>query len=425
MKEQLKNKFLTFESQLNGEKKSALHNMRRASLELLLKEGLPGVKSESYKYSKITRAISKELSALSIGADTPTPIEVNDIPVAFKPGYHVFYNGHYHPPSSYQSDEEQLRITWNDADTDSLAPSKEQDPFELLNQTFTRGTLTINVCRNAIIDRPLIIVHLNDASSCGVLSSASVHLDIGENAQISVIEFFMGQGKNSSVANSCCSAALRKNANLDLVKIGEDTDQTLRVDNTTVNLSDNARLNSFVFNASGKMIRNNLKVNVDGQNCEAHLNGLYLPAGYAHIDNQTTVDHLQPNSQSNELYKGIITDHARAVFNGRIFVRPDAQKTNAFQSNKNILLAETAKVNTKPQLEIWADDVKCSHGCTTGQLDKEQLFYLQSRGIGKKQSIGLLLKAFSGEVIGSIRNKEAREHIEHLTEHVLTMPDHE
>jgi Fe-S cluster assembly protein SufD len=153
---------------------------------------------------------------------------------------------------------------------------------------------------------------------------------------------------------------------------------------------------------------------IDGEGVDTHMNGLYLLQGDTLVDNHTVVDHKKPHSQSNELYKGVMDDRAKGVFNGKIYVRPDAQKTNAFQSNRNILLSDTSTINTKPQLEIWADDVKCSHGCTTGQLDEESLFYLRSRGIDKKSAKALLLYAFAGEVISKISNISLREYIDKL-----------
>ncbi|MEP4136102.1 MAG: SufD family Fe-S cluster assembly protein, partial [Cyclobacteriaceae bacterium] len=153
---------------------------------------------------------------------------------------------------------------------------------------------------------------------------------------------------------------------------------------------------------------------IDGENCEGHMNGLYLISGSTHVDNNTTVDHKQPNSFSNELYKGVIDEKARGVFNGKIYVRPDAQKTNAFQSNNNIIMADTATVNSKPQLEIWADDVKCSHGCTTGQLDEDAIFYLRARGISKTRAKALMLNAFAVETLEEIKQDLVKEEIENI-----------
>jgi Fe-S cluster assembly protein SufD len=162
------------------------------------------------------------------------------------------------------------------------------------------------------------------------------------------------------------------------------------------------------------MIRNNINISVDDENCEAHMYGLYLLNGKSHVDNHTVVDHRKPNSFSNELYKGIVDEKANGVFNGKIFVRQEAQKTNAFQSNNNILLSDSATVNTKPQLEIWADDVKCSHGCTVGQMDEEAIFYLRARGIDERSAKAMLLYAFSKDVLENISVEPLRAHLDQL-----------
>ncbi|HEY5690038.1 MAG TPA: SufD family Fe-S cluster assembly protein, partial [Cyclobacteriaceae bacterium] len=175
-----------------------------------------------------------------------------------------------------------------------------------------------------------------------------------------------------------------------------------------------SRVDTFSFTLGGKLIRNNLNIMIDGEGCESHFYGLYLTDGDTLVDNHTVVDHKKPNSFSNELYKGLMDGKSKGVFNGKIFVRPQAQKTNAFQSNRNILLSETSSVNAKPQLEIWADDVKCSHGCTTGQLDTEALFYLQSRGIPKATAKAMLLYAFAGEVIEAIKDEKLRTYIDSI-----------
>jgi Fe-S cluster assembly protein SufD len=160
------------------------------------------------------------------------------------------------------------------------------------------------------------------------------------------------------------------------------------------------------------LVRNNLTVVLDDEYTESHLNGLYLTAGNQVVDNHTVVDHRKPNCNSNELYKGIIEGKSTATFNGKIYVREDAQKTNAFQSNKNILLSQAGTINTKPQLEIYADDVKCSHGSTTGKLDEEKIFYLRARGIGVTNAKKLLMHAFASEVVNTIKIKPLREYVE-------------
>jgi Fe-S cluster assembly protein SufD len=165
---------------------------------------------------------------------------------------------------------------------------------------------------------------------------------------------------------------------------------------------------------NGAIVRNNLNVILEAEYCEAHLYGLYFQGGKSHIDNHTIVDNVKPNCFSNELYKGILNNEASGVFNGKIFVRQDAQKTNAYQSNKNVLLSDAASVNTKPQLEIFADDVKCSHGCTVGQLDEEALFYLRSRGISEKTARFLMIRAFAADILEHIKPAPIRAYVEQL-----------
>lgn len=184
--------------------------------------------------------------------------------------------------------------------------------------------------------------------------------------------------------------------------------------NSVIHQSTSSKLNTFTLTLNGQLVRNNLQILIDGEHCESHFYGLYLLNGNTLADNHTVVDHKKPNSFSNEMYKGIMDGNSKGVFNGKIYVRPHAQKTNAFQSNRNILISDTATVNTKPQLEIWADDVKCSHGCTSGQLDEEALFYLRSRGISETNAKAMLLYAFAAEVLEPIQNETLKAYLDHL-----------
>jgi Fe-S cluster assembly protein SufD len=164
----------------------------------------------------------------------------------------------------------------------------------------------------------------------------------------------------------------------------------------------------------GRLVRNNFNLKLDDQYCEGHLIGAYLATGNQHVDNHTTIDHAKPNCESNEIYKGILGGKSRGVFNGKIFVRQDAQKTNAYQNNKAMLLSDDAVINTKPQLEIFADDVKCSHGATVGQLDEEALFYLRSRGVPEKDAIAMLQYAFVAEALDYVTIEEIREELDEI-----------
>ena len=204
------------------------------------------------------------------------------------------------------------------------------------------------------------------------------------------------------------------NARIEWYKLQNDALHSYFIDQLMVYQERDSNFSATTITLNGNTIRNNVYLALDGENCESHLYGLYAIDGSTHVDHHTAVDHLKPHSFSNELYKGILDDKAGGVFNGKVFVRQDAQKTNAFQSNKNILLSDQATVNTKPQLEIWADDVKCSHGCTTGQIDEEALFYLRTRGLSEKSARALMLYAFALETIEHVENEVLRSYLENL-----------
>jgi Fe-S cluster assembly protein SufD len=261
-----------------------------------------------------------------------------------------------------------------------------------------------------VVEKPILILQFVQASPEGETVHPRSYIQVGKNAKATFIEKVVSLDESSYFLNGVTEINVGENAQVDFYRLQDESKAALEVNNTEVNVPRDATFNSAVISLQGQMIRNNLSINLLDSNAFGNMYGLYLLHGHTHVDNHTNVDHTKPHSESNELYKGILADHSRGVFNGKIFVRQDAQKTNAFQQNNNILLSEDAVINTKPQLEIWADDVKCSHGCTTGQLDEEALFYLRSRGISKESSRGMLLYAFAGEVLEKINNEIFRDY---------------
>ena len=238
---------------------------------------------------------------------------------------------------------------------------------------------------------------------------------MGTQSSLSLIEYVNSPPGQSVYFNNKQSVIeVRENAQLEYTCIQNGLPTDIQINNTAIHLSTAAKASCFTFTFDGQLVRNNLRLTIDGPGVDAHLFGLYLLSKNTIADNHTVVDHKKPNSYSNELYKGVMDGNSKGIFNGKIYVRPQAQKTNAFQSNRNILLSETSTVNTKPQLEIWADDVKCSHGCTTGQLDEEALFYLRSRGISKEMAKGMLLYAFAAETIASMKNETIKNFVDSL-----------
>lgn len=244
-----------------------------------------------------------------------------------------------------------------------------------------------------------------DALPEGSIINSKLIVFVDQGASLSIVEQVHAKGSQRVFSNYVQEIFLAADAHLHYVKSQDISDSMQQVDQTFVHLSDRAKAHTFTFSINGGVLRNNLHFYIQGSGAEAHLNGLYVPAGKQLMDNHTVVDHRVAQAESNELYKGVLMGHATGVFNGKIFVRQDAQQTNAFQSCKNVLASANASMNTKPQLEIWADDVKCSHGTTTGQLSEEALFYLRSRGISLASAKTLLLLAFVQELIDRIEDE--------------------
>jgi Fe-S cluster assembly protein SufD len=242
---------------------------------------------------------------------------------------------------------------------------------------------------------------------------------MGKNAEAKVVEIYQSEGDKICFENVVTEIVVNADARMDYYKIQNQGDNVHHVGTTQVWQDQKSYFYAATITIDGGFIRNNLNIVLDGEHIESHMFGLYIPSGSQHIDNHTLVDHRKPNCESNELYKGVLSDKSTGVFNGKIFVRQDAQKTNAYQNCRNVLTSDSAVMNTKPQLEIWADDVKCSHGTTTGQLNDEVIFYMQSRGIPKAEAIKLQLVAFAEDVVSQLKIQDLKVILEKLIEQKL------
>ncbi|MBE9518667.1 MAG: Fe-S cluster assembly protein SufD, partial [Bacteroidetes bacterium] len=216
------------------------------------------------------------------------------------------------------------------------------------------------------------------------------------------------------LTNSVTEAYTGENADLDLLRLQNEHNNSCQVTNTWINQDRYSRCQHGTITLHGGIVRNNLRINMEGEGAETSALGLFLTDKMQHVDSYTVIEHSNPHSTSNQYYKGVLDDSSTGVFNGKIHVHPDAQKTEAFQTNNNILLSDTAKMHTKPRLEIYADDVKCSHGATVGQIDEEALFYLQSRGIPKEEGRLMLMDAFTWDVISKIKQPSLQDRITEL-----------
>ena len=283
------------------------------------------------------------------------------------------------------------------------------NPFVALNTAFLGGVAVHVVAAGAVVEQPIEIrYHVDEQAGPPAVHPRTLIL-VGANAQCTIVESYSGAGRYFT--NAVTEIVAGENAVVDHYKVQRESLEAFHVATLAAQLGRSASFVTHNISLGGALVRNDVNV-VLSEGTEATVNGLYIVNGAQHIDNHTVIDHARPHGVSHELYKGILDGHAHAVFNGRIIVRQDAQKTDSKQTNKNLVLSDDAVIDTKPELQIHADDVRCTHGATIGQLDAESLFYLQSRGIGKQQARSLLTYAFAQDIIDRIQVPSLREQLE-------------
>ena len=291
-----------------------------------------------------------------------------------------------------------------------------------LNTAFFADGAYVNIPARTILEKP---IHLQFISSGGAgvssLNDPRPHLIgahprvlivMGEQSQAAVVESYAGPAGSEYFTNVVTEVVMHEQAVLDHYKLQHESNQAFHIGAIYVKAARSANCSSHSISLGGALVRNDVVAVLGGEGGHCTLNGLYLVDGHRHVDNHTTIDHAMPNCDSREIYKGILADKARGVFNGKIIVRPDAQKTDAKQTNRALLLSEDAQINSKPELEIFANDVKCTHGAAVGQLDKDAVFYLRSRGIGLVEARHLLIHAFAGDVLNRLPILAVRKGVE-------------
>lgn len=405
---------------------AATADLRKEALANFQRLGLPANKAEEYKYTPLTRALEKNFSFATSNAASKGGINVNALSIPGLTGnVLVFINGIFsREQSSIVSPASEITILTLE---EALAQKPElvlphlgkvashtADPFVAWNTAAWKEGVFIHVPANKIIEQPILIHHIHDVQDGQVMTASRNLVLIEKSSEVTVLEKYDSLGAGNGFSSVVTEGVVAENAGLYWYTIQNDSGNRYQFECKQFNQSNASRVNTYTFTLNGKLVRNNLQLSLDGEGIDSHMYGLYVLGKDTLADNHTVVDHKQPNSFSNELYKGIMEENGKGVFNGKIYVRPNAQKTNAFQANRNILLTDKATVNTKPQLEIWADDVKCSHGCTTGQLDEEAVFYLQARGISKETARAMMLYAFAGEVFDKIKHPAIKAYVDDL-----------
>ncbi len=285
--------------------------------------------------------------------------------------------------------------------------------FVALNTAFAHDGVFIRIRPKTVVERPIHLVFVSAPEGHGpVMSHPRVLALVGAGAEVRIVESYVGGASQVYFANAVAEYVLDENAVVDHYKNQRESTTGFHVGLQAARIGRSGTFLSHAFTLGGQIVRNDAVAILDGEGIDCTLNGLYLSDGERLVDNHTMIDHAKPHCGSHELYKGILAGRSRAVFNGKIIVRPDAQKTDAKQTNRALLLSDAAQINTKPQLEIFADDVKCTHGAAVGQLDEEALFYLRARGLSASQARDMMIHAFAGDILNRVKIDTLRAQLE-------------
>ena len=407
---------------LNGASTPLLAGTRQEAMDLFLEMGFPTTRDEDWRYTRLDPLWKTEFEpALEVPSDLVPTAEVNSWSPFDAGGIQlVFINGHY---AEGLSSTDLVPRDWLvcslaqacEKHQNLVEPhlnrhvSFEEQAFVALNTAFAQDGAFIQIGKGGSSEHPIHLLFLSTDVDGNVFSSPKNLIVAEAGSRARVVETYVGCGQNPSLTNVVSEIVVEERANLDHYKVQRGGNDTIHLDTMQMVASSNATFKSTCITVGGFLTRNNVATVLDGEEIDSTLNGLYLVDGEEHIDNHTLIEHAQPNCGSHEFYKGVLSGSATAAFRGRILVRRPAQKTDAYQSNQNLLLSEKAEVNTRPQLEIYADDVKCSHGATVGQLDEDAIFYLRSRGLGRDMATDVLTRAFAGEVVDRIENEPLRD----------------
>ena len=422
--DKLINSFEKFGQSLNGSETNSLRNLRTKGIEVFKSKGFPTTKDEDWKYTSLIKSIKRDYD---FGAEFSLDIKSEDVDRFLCSGIDsyklVFVNGVFNASLSNTTVQDKFFVTnLKDAFEGNSELFNEyygkladtQKSMVALNTAFAQEGAFVYVKAGAVVDKLIQILYINSDSSRSMMKQVRNLIIVEDRAEVQILERHQSLSDEYVFTNTVTETTVGDEANFKHFKIQNDQDTTTLVDSTFVKqgAKSSALVGTFAF--SGELTRNNLHFEFAGEYAEAHMDAITLLKGSTLVDHHTFVDHAVPNCKSFQLYKGIYDEKSKGVFNGKVMVRKDAQKTNAFQQNNNLLLTDFASIDTKPQLEIFADDVACSHGCTIGQLDEEALFYMQSRGIPEKEAKAFLMFAFAGDTFKNITIPQLKEQLINL-----------
>ena len=417
LKDKLESSFIVFENELNGDAKKPVHKIRQEAFKRFEEKGFPTKRDEEWKYTNLRPILKHDFRILN---KSENAIDFKDVKRFFLSDVDtyklVFIDGVF---SSWLSETTHSKF---DICTLSSMLNKYEDVTEkyfnkalpetetmaAVNTAFAKEGAFIRIKKNQTVDKPVQICFFTTAHDYEIMTQPRNLIVVEENSEVKIVERHQSLSDKPVLTNTATEVFAEANSRLHYYKVQNDNSEASLIDSTSIKQAKGSNVRVGTFSFGNKFIRNNLNFFLEDEHTESHMDGITVIGEGQFVDHHTLADHQKPNCHSNELYKGIYDGNASGVFNGKVMVHPHAQKTNAFQQNNNILLTDKASIDTKPQLEIYADDVQCSHGCTIGQLDEDAMFYMQARGIPEKEAKALLLYAFANDGLRNVGIPELR-----------------
>lgn len=411
-------RFADFEQGLNGEASTEVHASRRQAIARFGELGFPSGRDEEWRYTNLAALLREDFDPLHAAVEAPR--NVDSLLCAGLDSYLlVFVDGRYAPDLSLVGElpagvrVESLAASLKEGEmVEGLGEvvAEGEDAFAALNAAFLSDGALIRVAAGVQLDKPIQLLFA--ASRARAVSNPRVLVSVEKNASATLVESYASLTPEMHWTNSVAEVSVGENAQVDHYRIQDENAAAYHISSLYVREERASNFRSTCITLGAQLTRNHVHTQLVGEGIDSTLNGLYVTESAQHVDNHTLIEHAQPHCQSHEFYKGVLADKSTGVFRGQILVHRAAQKTDAYQANQNLLLSDSAEINTKPQLEIYADDVKCSHGATIGQLDEDAIFYLRSRGIGRAAARRVLTRAFAGEVIERVRIDALRQELE-------------
>jgi len=419
------NQFDEFEKSLNGERTSEFHKIRKDAIDKFGTLNIPTQKDEEWKYTNISPLLKHSFSPISVKINVSQELINKFLFDKMEHSLIVFINGSFSPELSKLIDIPKGVVIGSLAEAlknnnpivkKHLGKYAENENyfFTTLSSAFTKDGAFIYVPDGKVIEDPIHIIFITKAGNEKILTQPRNLFVAGKNSQVTIIEHYVSEQDSIYFTNAVTEIVADENAIVDHIKLQEESNKAFHIARMEVDQERSSNFSSHLISHGAEISRNDFNARFNDEGSECMLNGLFMIDGEQLFDAHTMIDHAKPHCNSHEHYKGILQDKSKGVFNGKVMVRRDAQKTNAFQENNTILLSDDAVMNTKPQLEIFADDVKCSHGATIGKLNDEAKFYLKSRGIGEESATAILIHAFASDVITSIKIPALRDYLEEI-----------